>query len=519
MIRENGTRWNFHKGAVDQPSQSANWLDALRVRLFEYPYFPLAAWDYADQTKWEKGLTSISYDVVQTITRKYTDGSQDTEPFEAGCAWRFPPSVAENFVVSPGRDTGYRIDLVSATRTAASAIDDVFNYRDENGTPRKADAWNRAWLLCDHVVSLLHIEALLFGLRRARPQDGADVFNALCAKFPIVPVPQGENSPPKEAKTGYVSLDAHIPSSGAGADNVTPTVLMRSTESTNPAYVDPYFRNTTVPFWELQVGDQVRFLNSPVFSRMSAGTSAWGMENAVVSQLDPQPDFGPNRLAFAGSRAKFIGHGTDEITYSEMRRKLGRFLALGLATIFRIIKDNTSEDHLQIPAMDNLKLLRWAPYADLVTLRIDKNLGLDDNPEYDTLISKPWWILMPTVWYGNDVLATLNAIPHSIGKPDVRGLTLEPIPDAWLGLPPGNTVLDFFVLFPLFEPALAPDAITDMRLPLWTNYFIARRGSSATDLRSIDPVRDTSLVPNLFCNNRMQGTQADVPVIQPKPHS
>ena len=68
---------------------------------------------------------------------------------------------------------GFRMDFVPKTDQlpggkAAAAIDSLFAFAENgaDGKPIRADFWNRAWIYCEHAVSAIELEALLFGRRR-----------------------------------------------------------------------------------------------------------------------------------------------------------------------------------------------------------------------------------------------------------------------------------------------------------------------------------------------------------------
>lgn len=48
----------------------------------------------------------------------------------------------------------------------------------------------------------------------------------------------------------------------------TPTVLMQS-DVAGGDFKDPYFRNERITINDLQVGDQVKFLNSPIYNLLT----------------------------------------------------------------------------------------------------------------------------------------------------------------------------------------------------------------------------------------------------------
>jgi hypothetical protein len=302
MMRDNRTHFSF-------AGPTSGWRDGLRVHLFEYqgfksseiekiPGLPAGSWVF-----FPGGAT---YAKVQSVTRNATDGTVISG--SPANAWRFPAVIMANWQVSVGKISFYRIDLLSTPTDPVAVIDELFDYRGTLGSePKKADIWNRAWLLCDQVISALQIEALLFGLRR-RTTDAAaaDTFRQLIAKRPPVKVTLDEGV--KTIDTAFVSLDAHVRNVAEG-EPADPKVLMRSDEAAGTEFADPYFTSATSTFGELQVGDQVEFLNSPVYNALTGNQGIWGLENAVVMELEPAADFSADRLAWIYPRPAFKGTG------------------------------------------------------------------------------------------------------------------------------------------------------------------------------------------------------------------
>lgn len=376
-----GGPWRFSGGGPTGP-----WNDGFRVRMFEYPRIPrnvvsqvvgfVGSGNIASETdpsfqpskpwKWEAGHHRLYYNVGQ---------------------WpgiRFPDNESPDWTADPG---DHYIQQLAPSATGAAAVDTLF-------TPN-TDWWGRAWLFCDHVLSALHIESLLFGLRR-RVQPASDSsFNAIVTGHP----------------SGYVALGAFV-----GANLAAGTArLMRDA-------ADPYFENVMINEADLQLGDHLIFWNSFVYAEISAGE--WRLENSVVIDVDSDQTTGGIRR----DRLHLQGHGTPERAYPAYQ--------LGIAS------------HMNHSLYLARRAIAAAP-AGTTALDWNRKVGLLVKWEPYEAFNSPgaWWVRMDlttatgaTRWGSID--DALKAVPGSVATDSTPGAGYTP--------PPSSTA----VFFPLFRPAV-----------------------------------------------------------------
>ncbi|HEY7371669.1 MAG TPA: hypothetical protein VIF57_05775 [Polyangia bacterium] len=518
MMSDNGTQFNFVLDpALAQPT--SNWLDGLRVRLFEYFEYPAQAKlipGFPGGQVWDDNGADIQYAVFPFKQRTSTDGRSFAQ--DSGNPWRFPADAANNWEVSFGRSNYYGIDFVpQPPRTPAACIDQLFDLQG------KQDIWNRAWLLCDMVLSSLQLDALLLGLRRRYGvATGEQKFATVAGLRPTadaIELEVGDDDHPQTTtasfEVAFVSLDGHVRNQteqGPLPDPATATVLMRSDQVAPSPFVDPYFRNQPLKIDDLQVGDQVKFLNSPVYDALTFRKGIWGLENAIVMEFEPASDLAGNRTSAALSTLRFQGHGTDVVGYDQMRGRLGRELQDVLVSVYRRVVasiQNNDNKFLWGRADDakggkeKIPIFRWAPFADINRVVIADRTLVNGKPTERkvSFSSAPWWIPIPIRTVGGTVERALAAVPHSIGAPDVDLTIMQAFPNIpELRLQTNQALLSKFVLFPLFEPTVAPsDKSTRREIP-WRNYFASRKasGPQGRQFMSLDADSDMTFVPGLF---------------------
>jgi hypothetical protein len=243
-----GGAWSF----------TAPWEDGFRVRMFEYPRIPKKQVKQAEKF--------IDPDEI---------GPPGTKPFQPGAGlWRRespngrlifnrPPYPGLNLPPQWVVDTAR---VQSSTTQADKLFWAYFRLIDQNSKATDVlDAmfkpetnWTtRNWLFCDHVISALHLEALLFAWRRRDPSNADQKFNALMG-----------------APTGPLSIGGFL--DRVGASNAYGRLLSMAN--------DPHFENIAIDESDLQVGDHVVVYNSKVFGALSP--SEWVLENSVVIDVD-----------------------------------------------------------------------------------------------------------------------------------------------------------------------------------------------------------------------------------------
>ena len=262
--------------------------------------------------------------------------------------------------------------------------------------------WNRAWLLCDHVVSAIHLESVLFGLRRPatatnQPLASADdAFNALVALRPTLTVHRldADLSPVKETGTvvsPFVSLDAHLHDHGVVVESYQPDpkVLMRLQEPDGTTFADPYFRNLISGANDLQIGDRVAIFSNPVYDSVS--NSVWGLEKSLVVDIDPDSDNSTNRGGLKINELQLEGHGLPRAKYPDFRTSLGQGLTDAIEALKNIIF--TTNDRPVHPHNEAF-LVEWAPYDDFKTIKVDsqearRSAGEHSAGRYRTVVGCP----------------------------------------------------------------------------------------------------------------------------------
>jgi hypothetical protein len=343
MMRENNAKFNF---VVDPTgtSPTAGWFDELRVRLFEYMSFlpdifliPGISTDVWEGVVSGNVPIAANYNVFPVSNRTIGGAPFHASPANA---WRFPADVADKWQVSLASDGFGEIDFTATTPfNPAPILDSLFDYRGvtTGGDPRKRDIWNRAWLLCDHVLAVIQLEALLFALRR-RPgvTNPENVLQTLVQKRPTVTVTFDEEGP-QTFDTAFVALGGRVrnenESPGTGG-----TVLMMSDKPLTDQFGDPYFRNELTSVDGLQVGDQVKFLNATVYSAITRNQGIWKLENAFVLEVEPTANSPVNRTGVEIGSLRVQGHGTVVETYDSMRETLGRELDGLFEDVYRKVK-------------------------------------------------------------------------------------------------------------------------------------------------------------------------------------
>ncbi|HEU4796412.1 MAG TPA: hypothetical protein VFT02_12320, partial [Pyrinomonadaceae bacterium] len=130
-----------------------------------------------------------------------------------------------------------------SSMTPAQIVEEMFVLRD--------DFWNRSWMFCDHVCSLVNIVALGFALFRRTGKP--DEFDAVMKK------------------TDYISLGPVV------TEDHDFDTLMADDQ-------DQFFENTDVSLDDLQLGDFVRFWNSRLYELLPPYFGDWGSEFSLIME-------------------------------------------------------------------------------------------------------------------------------------------------------------------------------------------------------------------------------------------
>jgi hypothetical protein len=166
----------------------------------------------------------------------------------------------------------------------AAAIEQLF-------TP-STDYKKRNLLFCDHVIHVLHLEALLAAKKKRDPSTRwlTDLSNSNSA--------------------GWIRIDF-----GFKGGN---TFLASMRDTT-------FFETKRIQTADLQIGDHLIVYNHPAYDKATVG-GVWRLENAVVVQLYP--------------RLLLQGHGTNPLTLDEMKRQMVRLFNKELDRLRQRILDH-----------------------------------------------------------------------------------------------------------------------------------------------------------------------------------
>ena len=387
--------------------------DDFRIRMFEYPRIP--------KKHVAEARTFIDADEIEPV---------GTPPFQAGAGrWRtdeqgrlafnVPPFPGLNLppewiidtdniqsVPNPADQAFWAyFRLIDKTKKATDVLDAMFKAADP-------DWRNRNWLFCDHVISALHLEALLFALRRRDPSNADQNFNALMG-----------------APTGPISIGGFL--DRVGASNAYGRLLSMPN--------DPHFENIAINEADLQVGDHVVVYNSKVYGALSV--SEWILENALVIDVDSDHTTG----GIVERALVLQGHGTPERAYpSYLEDSIAGPFNDFLNQIRQTIADTLAKDASAVSADwrgEKSLFVKWDPYNAF------------NKPD-------PWWIKF-------ELRDPSTTPPTQIGPAQGKQLILGTvIHDTAAGAgytPPPSTTA---VYFPLYRPAYGKG---------WDDYLNARR--------------------------------------------
>jgi len=423
------------------------WLDGFRIRMFEYP----RVLDNTDYRQVLAGKIAPNNTLQFRFTSDFDWVPDHGKP--AKLHYNRPPNpgihffndnahpptgLRTSFVQDSDPDTtipaGFRLRIVPAAGlTVANVIDQVF-------TP-STNVWERSWLFCDHVIAALHIEALLFAMRRRFPNapNGTQRFNDIAAAHPA----------------GFFSFDALF---ADDPDNPTgdPTEF-GDDPSKNADH--SLIENVFVDQDDLQPGDHIVFWNNQIYTVLSSGD--WKLENSLVMNVDSDPATGGVTV----TRLRLQGHGTAEKSYADFQKEISDHLTKPLADAIKAVK-NRPRGATEVP-FGKTRLVSWTPYDSFQA-------------------PGAWWIevIVDKDHFHDNVALALASIPKSlaIDPNPLPGYTPPPTP-------PGKKA----VYFPLFEPQ-----VTFRKTTGWTAYFLRRGDADFRPIRQLKEVKpDRTLLPGL----------------------
>ena len=530
-------KWKFPR------TSNRGWFDGFRVRLFEYPqvpgYTPVPQQEIDDHIWIDRsgqgGTGAFLYDARMTGTRVLSGGGAPV-PVQAGNGSRFADQDQPHWETSGADQLGFRMDFVPKTDQlpggkAAAAIDRLFAFAENgaDGKPLRADYWNRAWIYCEHAVSAIELEALLFGRRRrldpTQPGAADDEFGAHAAK--LLDLDQSPPVPGQKVKARFIALDQHIDPNIPGNDPFDNGLLMSSLAAPPSPSFDPHFRNVRVKKDEIQVGDWVRANNAAIYHVVARG-GAWGAENAYVMQVRPLVKKG-DRGAVQPAQLNLQGHGTREETYNQLLDLLAKVMKGRIESIWKTIVDHRDDPSFNLIALqpprnssrttpvnaNNLLVIRWKPYDELGTIRFPRAVN-----GQTTISSGPWWFVLNIGTFhsatAEDMLARYpKTIGGSANNPDpvsdlpgITQISTVSGPDGGFVIDP-TTFWEVHVLFPLFDPA---GFSTRTQRDAWKAYFAKKKKSQAVTTTLVPTPVDRFMVPGIL----RRGPTSDILAVQPK---
>jgi hypothetical protein len=436
IVRPGVGEIDLDMGTGDRPH--GPWEDGLRVRIFEYPR--LAATKVAIKAVGGRTGAGVTGNISPPGSPSYVGPEEWRLEFgETRMEWNVFPGhraadgVDDAFRIPPGTpaEQAYDWELAPPAGTSASTVMQVLF------TP-STDWWGRTWWYCDHVLAALQVEALRFGLRRRTGTD--DEFNALVSGRP-----------------GYVRVGVTL--SGDGAADLD---LLMADDA------DPHFDNVEVAVRDLEVGDQLIFWNSILYTHVSSG--AWQLENAVVTDVQSEP--GPAGARDAGTMLQ--GHGTKPQSIARYSRILLNELRGDLPAVYAYIAREDGPGVTSLPWLGADRLVKWSPYPDTW------------SP------SGPWWVRIDLD--GMTVREALDQLPNAIAHDSSRG-------GDYVAPPVSGTVF-----FPLQVPQLKGG---------WSEYL--RRRASGRIPRLSRRLRRTpitrEMIPGLYST---PGVTRPFPVVRPR---
>jgi hypothetical protein len=423
------------------------WKDGARVRMFEYPFIVKGQVDTftellgpTPESFWKFSRVNPA-DATSTIFRANYRKGYGSDSGKRVTTTRFKPEPTS---VSPVWDAPlpkpyYRTFKPSGGKSLGDAVDELM-------TP-ELDWWNRTWLYCDHVVDVLHLDALRFALKRSGNDaifTGIPSETSVVLRPPLAQIPSNLNDPQvPDRQTLFID----------GADAV-------------------YYENSYVPPEKFQVGDQVVFWNHVLYTALHDG--AFRLENAIISRVESDPLTGgirPVDLAMEG-------HGMTSLVRREIdvarlpglasyARAMARDINLGLENLRDHAATVSGSKFITPHAGDELAVIKWKPYDD-VTVASGEG---------------PWFIFIPRENRWEDIESMLRNIHLSVLNDPSPGSGYQP-PNG------GNSTIDivdddgdtrtFDLSDGVFFPLYVPISTEDGRLLGWRSYFQARRDNPST---------------------------------------
>jgi hypothetical protein len=429
---------------------------------------------------------------------------------------QWQPSPKDNYTLC-----FYPPTPVRSGQTLAESIDALIRLRDTAGADVRLNLWDRAWLMCDHVISVLQIDALLFGWRRRSGSPTAeDGLNAVALRNPSTLV----NNRPFENQYVWLGPMAQLEHGRSGG-------LLDGGGG------NEFFFTEKKAYDAVEIGDHVMSWNSVVYDLLTGG-GEWRVENAVVADL-VEGDAGNINI----ERIYLRGHGLDGTSAeyaSYFLDQTNTVLDKARREVAKKVNTNSSakEHTWTVNEVNFVRAIKWLPYP-----------GLQAGPGPDDIGS--WWLVFQpdrTLWLKKRKREEMDVPPPATTKPreavvEIPGavgieatgaggynvltsvigtsgfieLKVIPIPTGTGFIPfnadfPDLTLTDYIV-FPLVRPKMSNDK---KEKPFaWAPYFTARSTNVIPTKTVVPLVMDSSFIPGLRSPERL--LWVNYPRVRPGP--
>ncbi|HET7504876.1 MAG TPA: hypothetical protein VFK02_27825 [Kofleriaceae bacterium] len=289
-------------------SATSGWRDHARTVMFEYPFLALRPAG-TDPFSVAAASAGISLDAIPGWVHRTERIVEIRWNVRAG---RIRQAASANWKV--GSDS-YSWEFVAGSDTPSAALNKLI----PSTSPVDAsfgDFWNRSWMFCDHMLCVIHLDALRFGLRRRNNNSDAE-FDAV--------------------------------------QNMRLTPMLGATTATSPnrflANGETYFVGDELPPGDLQVGDHVIFWNNYLFRSVIA--TDFGLENSVVSDI-----------AGELTDSSFVGHGEPNRAYADFADAMLGSLKDIFKTFRKQIILHGGVDQVLAFSEIRCQLIPWSPYGE-----------------------------------------------------------------------------------------------------------------------------------------------------------
>lgn len=421
------------------------WTDKRRTSMFEYPSMST---DGSEAGSFGAALTGAGLTPADLAADWVVSATSLKYKVAAG---RITPDAAQHWVRS-----GWKWVMQLGGKTPSQILDLLIPAASP--VPAKFENfWSRNWIFCDHMVSLVAVDALRFALRR---RTGSD------AEFDTV-------------AGGGVTIGAIIPCSVAP----TPSSLMPSGA--------PYFEGVAIDARDLQIGDIVIIWNSYFYRKIFP--TDFGLENAVV--VDAEGDE-PRKMWLAGHGMgasvypQFVMAlvGDLEKILKKVREKVTSYIGTNDPEHFYLLQGQTISF-----AANPLQIVFWNPFDEVLD---------PADAKQELGIPGAWWIRIRLADVELSKAEALNVFPHSVAV----DVSYHKPPK---GLADASPTFDEAVYVPLSFPKGVSGG--------WPAYFTKAKEDLANDLAAGGGVLEDAHVDETWAPGfYWSGPGSKIPVLRPK---